>query len=70
MELTVIGYFQLYDYAVFSRYPNSSLKNQLHNIRRKCIEYFRTEDGVLYYSTVGTSKVSKFTTEDLLLLQG
>ena len=34
---------------LFSRYPNGSSKNQrLHRIIRcKCIEHFRTEDGVL-----------------------
>lgn len=41
------------------RYPPGSSKNQRRIIRRKCIEHFRAEDGVLYYSAVSTSKVSK-----------
>ena len=37
-------------YAAFSRYPTSSSKNNRHIIRRKCIEHFHAEDGVLYYA--------------------
>ena len=56
MRLSEIEYDHLYDYAAFSRYPTGFSKNQCHIIRRKCIEHFRAEDGVLYYSA---SKVSK-----------
>ena len=56
MKLSEIGYDHLYDYAAFSRYPTGFSKNQRRIIRRKCIEHFRAEDGVLYYSA---SKVSK-----------
>ena len=59
MGLTEIEYDQLYDYVAFSRYPTGSSKNQRRIIRHKCIEHFRVKDGVLYYSAVGTSKVSK-----------
>ena len=59
MGSTEIEYDHLYDYAAFSRYPTGSFKNQRRIIRRKFIEHFRAEDGVLYYSAVGTSKVSK-----------
>ena len=47
-----LEYNHLYDlnYAAFSHYPTGSSKNQRYIIRRKCIEHFRTEDGVLYYS--------------------
>ena len=61
MGLTELEYDHLYDYAAFSRYPtgSSKTKNQRHIIRRKCIEHFRAEDGVLYYSAVGTTQVSE-----------
>ena len=59
MGLTEIEYDQLYDYAAFSQYPTGSSKNQRRIIRRKCIKHFRAESGVLYYSAVGTSKVSE-----------
>jgi len=49
----VLKYDHLYNYAAFSRYPTSSSKNQCRIIQRKCIEHFRTEDGVLYYSACG-----------------
>ena len=56
MRLSEIEYDHLYDYAAFSRYPTGFSKNQRRIIRRKCIEHFRAEDGVPYYSA---SKVSK-----------
>ena len=59
MGLTELEYDHLYDYAAFSRYPTGSSKNQRRIIRRKCIEHFRAEDGVLYYSAVGTTQVSE-----------
>ena len=60
MGLTAIEYDHLYDYAAFSRYPTGSSKNLRRIIRRKCIEHFRAENGVLYYSavSVGTSKAA------------
>ncbi len=58
MGLTELDYDQLYNYAAFSQYPPGSSKNQRRIIRRKCIEHFRAEDGLLYYSAVGTTKVS------------
>ena len=48
-----LEYDHLYNYATFSRYPTGSSKNQCCIIRRKCIEHFRAEDGVLYYSACG-----------------
>ena len=48
-----LEYDHLYNYAAFSRYPTGSSKNQRRIIRHKCIEHFRTEDGVLYYSACG-----------------
>ena len=59
MGLTALEYDQLYDYAAFHQYPTGSSKNQRRIIRRKCLEHFRAEDGVLYYSPVGTSQVSR-----------
>ena len=45
-----LEYDHLYNYTAFSRYPTGSSKNQCRIIRCKCIEHFRVEDGVLYYS--------------------
>jgi len=42
-----LEYDHLYNYAAFSCYPTGSSKNQCCIIRRKCIEHFRAEDGVL-----------------------
>ena len=59
MGLSETEYDHLYDYAAFRRYPTGSCKNQRRIIRRKCIEHFRAEGGILYYSAVATSKVSE-----------
>ena len=48
-----LEYDHLYNYAAFSRYPTRSSKNRCCIIPRKCIEHFRAEDGVLYYSACG-----------------
>ena len=45
-----LEYHHIYNYAAFSHYPTSSSKNQCRIIQRKCIEHFRVEDRVLYYS--------------------
>ena len=63
MGLTAIEYDQLYEYAAFHRYPTGSSKNQRRIIRRRCLEHFRAEDGVLYYSSVGSSKVSQLASD-------
>jgi len=55
----VLKYDHLYNYAAFSRYPTSSSKNQRHIIRRKCIEHFGAEDGVLYYMYSACRRVCK-----------
>ena len=60
MGLTETEYDHLYDYAAYNRYPTGSSKNQRRIIRRKCIEHFRAENGVLYYSAVGTSKAVSY----------
>ena len=59
MGLSEMEYDHLYDYAACRRYPTGSCKNQRRIIRRKCIEHFRAEGGILYYSAVATSKVSE-----------
>ena len=58
MGLSEIEYDHLYNYSAYGQYPTGSSKNQRRIIRRKCIEHFRVEDGVLYYSALSTSKVS------------
>ena len=63
MGLTAIEYEQLYEYAAFHWYPTGSSKNQRRIIRRRCLEHFQAEDGVLYYSSVGTSKVSQMASD-------
>ena len=57
-ELTETEYDHLFDYVAFSRYPTGS-KNQRRIIRRKCNEHFTVKEGLLYYSALGTSKVSE-----------
>ena len=54
MGLTAIEYDQLNEYAAFHRYPTGSSKNQRRIIRRRCLENFRAEDGVLYYSQLAS----------------
>ena len=63
MGMTAIEYDQLYEYATFHRYPTGSSKNQRRIIWRRCLEHFRAEDGILYYSSVGTSKVSQLASD-------
>ena len=58
MRLTEIEYDHLYNYAAFNQYPIGSSKNQRRIIRRKCVEHLSAENGVLYYSAVGTSKAA------------
>jgi len=58
MGLTELECDHLYDYAAFGRYPTGSSKNQRRIIQRKCIKHFRAEDGVLYYSAVGTTQAA------------
>ena len=55
MGLSEMEYDPLYDYAAFRRYPTGSCKNQRHIIRHTCIEHFRAEGGILYYSAVATA---------------
>ena len=52
MGLSETEYDHLYDYAAFRRYPTGSCKNQRRIIRRKCIEHFRADGGIVYYSAV------------------
>ena len=59
MGLAAIEYDQLYEYVAFHQYPTGSSKNQHRIIRRKCLKHFRAEEGILYYSPIGTSKVSQ-----------
>ena len=39
------------DYLQYEKYPNGFFKNQRRVLRRKCLERFKLESGVLYYSS-------------------
>ena len=39
------------DYLQYEKYPNGFSKNQRRVLRRKCLERFKLESGVLYYSS-------------------
>ena len=53
-ELTEDEY---HDFITHHKYPTGYSKNQRRVIRRKCKEHLTVQDGILMYSTLGSSKV-------------
>ena len=49
-------YNAVYDYFNSGTYPTCFSKNQLRVLRRRCLEHFLVQSGVLYYSNTAKSR--------------
>ena len=49
-------YDAVYDYLNSGTYPTGFSKNQRRVLRRRCLEHFRVQSGIFYYSSTSKSR--------------